>query len=206
MSEPAGLDSYICTMKRTTELILFCLCAVAGIRGFGQTAKYDSTLSVGNVGYHVSCNNKNGDQNEVFIRLIGFDHTARGFDFYLRGKVTRSVIDDLNNDGYPDLILQINSGTNGEFGSIYAFCSEKNKSVIPFSLPDVILDGKLSGGYKGHDTFSLLEGSLMQKFPIYKPGDDPDKPTGGSRVIRYQVISNERGGLKFKVENSYEIK
>ena len=171
-----------------------------------QFKKFDSTLSMGRVGYRVSCNNKSEDRNEVIIKLYGFDKDARGMDFYLRGKLKGAIIDDLNNDNYPDLILFVNSGPEMEFGSVYAIVSKENKSLIPFTLKDVMLDGKLSPGYKGYDSFSMMEGTLMQKFPIYKPGDEKDKPTGGSRVVQYQVVNDDAGGLKFQVLRSYDVK
>jgi len=166
-----------------------------------QIKKFDSTLVNGKVGYRVSTNNKNSTDNEVQVKLIGFDKSSRGFDFFVRGRVVKA---ELDNDGFSDLLIYVYSGKDGEFGSVYAFTSEENKTVAAFALPDVLLDGKLKTGYKGHDQFSLMEGTLMQKFPLYKPGDEADKPTGGNRVIQYQVAKGEDGRLKFKVLRSYD--
>jgi hypothetical protein len=98
------------------------------------------------------------------------------------------------------------TGPNSQFGTVYAFVSDENKNVIPFSLPDVLLDGKISDGYKGHDEFSLLEGTLMQKFPIYKATDSLDKPTGGRRVVLYKVTGSQNEGYRFKMIRFYDIK
>ncbi|HMH32101.1 MAG TPA: hypothetical protein VK543_03675 [Puia sp.] len=171
-----------------------------------QVRKFDSTLINGKVGYRVSTNNKNIIDNEVQVKLIGFDKSSHGFDFFIRGKVVKAELEDLNNDGFTDLLIYVYSGKDGEFGNVYAFASEENKTVSAFSLPDVMLDGKLKTGYKGHDEFSLMEGTLMQKFPLYKPGDEADKPTGGSRVVQYQAAKGEDGRLKFKVLRSYDVK
>ena len=62
-----------------------------------------------------------------------------------------------------------------------AFISDGNKSLTPCVLPDAMMDGKVNAGYKGHDEFSRMQGYLLQKFPIYQPGDDKEKPTGGTR-------------------------
>ena len=171
-----------------------------------QAQKFDSTLKIGRVGYRIISSNKNIEQNEVHIKPIGFQSTARDINFFVKGRINQSEIDDLNNDGFPDLILYIYSGADEAYGTVYAFASNENKSLTPFVLPDVLLDGKLSDGYKGHDQFSLLEGSLMQKFPVYKPGDDKNKPTGGNRVVVYQVVHGENGGLIFKVQKFYDLK
>src|SRR5258706_8425504 len=148
--------------------------------------KIDTTLKTGKVGYRVDCKNKNIDQNQLTIRPVGFESGAREMSFGIRGRVAKAEIDDLNNDGFPDLILYIYSDSNSVFGTVYAFLSEANKSITPCALPDVMLDGKINTGYKGHDQFSLMESYLLQKFPIYKTGDEKDKPTGGIRSLLYQ--------------------
>jgi hypothetical protein len=170
-----------------------------------QSKKYDSTLRMGKVGFGLFCNNRDPDQNELDIKLIGFQgqHDAR---FYVKGRVRMAEIDDLNNDGYPDIVLYSYSGDDGVYGNVLAFSSQENKSLVPFTLPDIMLDGKLNEGYKGHDEFSLMEGTLLQKFPVYKPGDDKDHPTGGRRFVQYQVVHAENGGFKFKVLRTYEVK
>ena len=167
--------------------------------------KVDTTLKIGKAGYRVDCRNKSTDQNELTISPIGFDSEARKLDFMIRGRVARAEIDDLNNDGFPDLVLYIYSDSNAAIGTVYAFLSEGNKSVTPCALPDIMLNGKVNKGYKGHDQFSLMESYLQQKFPIYKAGDDKDKPTGGTRVILYQLARNEEGsGFKFNMIRTYD--
>ncbi|HEX9508982.1 MAG TPA: hypothetical protein VF939_00770 [Puia sp.] len=126
--------------------------------------------------------------------------------FGIRGRVAKAEIDDLNNDGFPDLVLYIYSDSNAVFGTVYAFLSEANKSINPCALPDVMLDGKVNTGYKGHDQFSLMESYLLQKFPIYKAGDDKDKPTGGTRAILYQLGRDADGKFKFNIVRFYDTR
>ena len=171
-----------------------------------QFRKMDSTLKMGKVGYKIYCNNKSTEKNDLNIKPVGFDKDAREMTFPIRGRVKKAEIDDLNNDGFPDMVVYIFSGTNGEMGTVYAFASDQNKSYIPFALPDVVLDGKLKDGYKGHDEFTLLEGKLMQEFPIFKDGDKNDKPSGGKRVVIYDVTGSTEAGFKFKVQRTYDIK
>jgi len=170
-----------------------------------QYKRFDSTFKMGRTGYRIVCNNKN-EENTLSVKLIGFENTARDQNYAIKGRVIKGEIDDLNSDGFPDLVLYMATGPDGIYGQVFGFASEQNKSIIPFALPDVMLDGKLNQGYKGHDEFQLLEGVLMQKFPIYKPDDEKDKPTGGSRVIMYQMVATEGGGFKFKMTKSYELK
>jgi hypothetical protein len=166
--------------------------------------RIDSTLKNGKTGYHVQCKNKNVDQNELSVRPIGFESGARDANFIIRGRVIRAQMDDFNNDGYPDLAVFICSDSSALYGTVFAFISEANKSISICALPDVQLNGKISMGYKGHDEFSLMEGYLLQKFPIYKPGDNKDSPSGGVRSILYQIGKNEEGGFKFNLVRSYD--
>lgn len=174
------------------------------VNGQVSFSKIDSTLKIGKAGYRVDCKNKNAIQNLLSIKPIGFDNEAKEMSFMIRGRVARAEIDDLNNDGFPDLVLYLYTDTSGIFGTVYAFISEGNKSITPCELPDIMLNGKVNTGYKGHDQFSLLESYLQQKFPIYKTGDDKDKPSGGTRVILYQMGRNDSGGYKFNMVRFYD--
>jgi hypothetical protein len=167
-------------------------------------AKFDSTLKFGKTGYRVDCKNKNYDENQLTVRPIGFEGGAREVSFMIRGRVAKAEIDDLNSDGYPDLVVYIFNDSNAIFGTVFAFISEANKSISPLVLPDPMMDGKINEGYKGHDQFSLMQGYLMEKFPIYKAGDDKDKPTGGTRVLLYQLAKKEGGGYKFDQVRHYD--
>jgi len=80
-----------------------------------------------------------------------------------------------------------------------------NKSFEPIYFPDIYLDSKIREGYKGHDEFSGLTGTLLRKFPIYLPGDSPDKATGGMRVVQYKAMM-DNGHLSFKVLRWYDVK
>ena len=173
---------------------------------FAQAPRVDTTLKAGKSGYRLICNNKSADKNEMMVKPIGFENTAHPLGYYVKGRVIRADIDDLNNDGYPDMLVYLTSGDHGEFGSVYAFMSVQNKSVMPAMLPDVMLDGKLKDGYKGGDEFQLLEGRLLRKFPLYKADDEKDKPTGGKRVIQYQITGSEEAGFKFVVLRSFDTK
>src|SRR5580698_610354 len=115
-------------MKYQAIFFLWAILFSAAENISAQVMRIDSTLKMGKVGYKVTCNNKSPEQNEIRIKPIGFDNAAREMDFYIKGRVKKTEIDDLNNDGFPDLLVYIFSGANGEFGTVYAFASEENKS------------------------------------------------------------------------------
>jgi hypothetical protein len=166
----------------------------------------DTTLKIGKAGYRVTCRNRSITENPISIRPIGMESDAREMNFPLKGRLYGAQIDDLNSDGYPDLLLYIYTDSNAVFGTVYIFISEANKQISSCFLPDAALDGKINQGYKGHDKFSLLEGTLLQQFPVYNPGDDKDKPTGGSRVLLYQLAKGEGGRYKLNRIRFYDTK
>jgi hypothetical protein len=168
--------------------------------------KIDSTLKIGKAGYRVDCRNKSVTQNPLSVKPVGFESGARDVSFTLKGRVASAQVDDLNRDGYPDLVLFIYSDSNASSGTVYGFISEANKEIIPCVLPDASMNPKISTGYKGHDQFTLMEGTLLQRFPIYNKDDNKDKPTGGNRVVLYQLAKGERGSYKFNLIKSYDTK
>src|SRR5579863_2838016 len=149
--------------------VALCLSSLSIVNA--QFSKIDSTMKIGKAGFHFSCYNRNPDRNEIKVKPIGFDNEAREMNFYIKGRVKKTEIDDLNNDGFPDLVVYVFSNDSITMGNVLVFASQENKSFSPISLPDVLLDGKLKDGYKGNDEYTLLEGLLMRQFPIYKPGD-----------------------------------
>ena len=193
-------------MKYRIILFFSSLLFFIGVNAQVVVEKIDTTLKIGKAGYRVDCKNRKFDRNELTVRPVGFESGAREMDFFINGRVASAQIDDLNSDGFPDLVLFIYNDSNAVYETVYAFLSEANKSISPAVLPDVMLDGKVNTGYKGHDQFSLMEGFLLQKFPIYKPTDEKDKPTGGMRVLLYKLAKNESGGFKFDRVRTYDTK
>lgn len=191
-------------MNRKLILLLAGVFCLRAVRAQIEFEKIDTTMKVGKTGYRINCRNKEVGENQMSIRPIGFESPAnQGMNFPVRGRISKAMVDDLNGDGVADLILFIYTDSAAIHGTVLAFISDGTKSIVPAGLPDVALDGKLNGGYKGHDQFSMLEGTLLQRFPIYKPGDK-DAPTGGNRVIQYQLSKVEGGGYKFAEMRSYD--
>lgn len=190
------------------QWILLLTALLPGISANAQVIfqKIDTTVKIGKVGYRVSCKNRKYDENQLEVRPVGFENEAREMNFMLRGRVAKAEIDDLNGDGYPDLVLYVYMDSSAIFGSVYAFVSKANKSFSGCVMPDPMMDGKINEGYKGHDQFSLMEGYLLDKFPIYKTGDDKDKPSGGMRVVLYQLVPDEGDRFKFQKVRNYDTK
>ena len=168
---------------------------------FAQVRKIDTTATISNAGFRVTCSNKNDTENQVNISPKGFKD-VRDFTFPVRGRLRKILVEDVNADGYPDLVLCIYGGATGNMGSVICIASKGNSELQPVRSFDIYSDAKVSEGYKGFDEFSVMVGTLTQTFPVYKTGDT-NTPTGGKRVVQYKLTTGENGGLSFKILRSY---
>lgn len=110
----------------------------------------------------------------------------------LIGRVSSAEVEDLNSDGQPELMVFVQSGGSGSYGSVQAW-SASNRRLEPIILPE--LTGKLGQGYMGHDRFAMVETNLVRRFPIYRPADSNAKATGGTREIVYKLVAGDVGWL-----------
>lgn len=194
---------------------LFCVLAFIGgtitvsaqKKGKEKEQRFDTTMKVGKAGYRVICRNKNPDKNTVTISPIGFDKDSRDFSFDVNGRVTKAEVDDLNRDGFPDLVFYYFNNDSLPKGNVVGISSEKNESVAPIEFPDIYNDPKLRVGYKGGDEYFLMEGYLIRRFPVYPTPGTPASTEPGTliRQIQYSVVAGERGGHSFKPLRSYEF-
>jgi hypothetical protein len=175
-----------------------------------QYRKIDTTMKVGKAGYRVYCNNKNPEKNNLSITPQGFEAGSREVALEIKGRVLGTETDDLNNDGFPDLVMWVYSSDPNNYGKVFGIYSDQNKGIRPIIFPDIMDDQKLKIGYKGHDEFTLVEGNLMRRFPVYQnvdsAGTSISVPSGMIRQIQYRVVPTEQEGFKFKVLRSFEFK
>jgi hypothetical protein len=190
-------------MKLNLFSICFFACCFSAAAGNAQTKKFDTTVKMGDKGYHIVCNNKNADKNEVTLSPVNLKFEGTNPSFLVYGKVTKAIADDFNDDGQPDVVICVYSGDSAAIGTVVGISYNADKSFAPIFFPDIYIDAKNKEGYKGHDVFSDLTGTLLRKFPIYLPGDIAGKPTGGVRTIQYKAM-RENGHLTFKVLRSYD--
>jgi hypothetical protein len=185
-------------------LLLFIGIMTLGTAVNAQFKKIDTTMKIGKAGYKVLCNNKSETKNTVSITPIGFQNSARDVMFEIKGRILKAEVDDLNNDVFPDLVLYVYEPGDKGKGSVVGISSVNNENFAPISFPDIVNDPKLRNGYAGFDSYLLMEGTLMRRFPVYTSDSTGSKPTGMMRQIQYKVIKDEKEGLKFRPARSYE--
>ena len=184
-------------MKLNMKKCLFFGLLFLSTQAFGQKPiKYDSTLKIGKAGFRIMCLNKSADENSLTIKPIGFSNQAREANLLLKGKVASAEVDDLNNDGFPDLIIYVIDKSDRI--NVFSLTSKNNERMELILFPDITNDMQLSKGYRGKDDFKLVEGILFRKFPIYDLDTNIKIPTNKVRQIMYRVVAEDDGYLKFK--------
>jgi hypothetical protein len=171
---------------------------------FGQGwTKYDSTMKIGKTGYRISCLNRTPEKNVLNIRPIGFKSESREASIELKARVFAAEIDDLNNDGFPDIIIFIEDAAGKK--SIFPICSQDNERIAPIYFPDIMDDMELSKGYRGKDEYKLVEGVLFRKFPVFPTDTAIKEPTNKIRQLMYRVVQGERDSWKFKMFKQFDL-
>ena len=174
------------------------------IYGNGQKfAKYDSTLKIGKAGYRINCLNRLPDLNNLNVRPIGFKTEAREVNLELKGRVVSAEIDDLNNDGFPDIVIYIVDKENRP--NVFSISSKNNERLEPIYFPDISNDIEMRKGYRGQDEFKLVEGILFRKFPVFELDTNIKAPTNKVRQIMYRVVAGDQGYLKFKSFKNFDM-
>ena len=171
-----------------------------------QGRRIDTTMKVGKAGYRINSFNKSTEKNPITIYPVGFESEARDFSFELKGVLMGTEVDDLNKDGFPELLLYVATIDSLNKSSVIAISSQENKSVAPIVFPDILDDPRLRDSYKGADKYMLLEGELMRTYPLFeKDANGVQQPTGKMRRLMYRVAPGEQGTLKFVVARFYDF-
>ncbi|HMZ46241.1 MAG TPA: hypothetical protein PLU36_05510 [Chitinophagaceae bacterium] len=183
--------------------LAFILVLFISLSATSQVNKFDSTMKNGKVGYRVICKNKLNNKNSLRVKLIGFEETKDEIDIDIKGKVVGAEVDDLNKDGYPDLVVYIITDDAKRKGTVFAIASNENKGILPILFPSISENEKLKVGYDGNDQFQLINGVLSHKFAVADSTATKEQYAVARQVL-YNVIKIETA-WKFTVLRSIEI-
>ncbi|OHX63994.1 MliC family protein [Flammeovirga pacifica] len=152
---------------------------------------YTAVESLFDITFFVSANNIKGKQIiEIQTNGLKYDETLKvPFD----GTIVQTYVEDLNLDVSPELII-VGRNDNNE-GVILAYSTNNKKSISQVYFPPINDDKDLSTGYMGNDDFSVVETTLIQRFPYYENG----KTEGKVKQIQYKLKDGE-ASRKFVVD------
>jgi len=151
---------------------------------------FHKVLSLQSISFDVSTTGQGSIQN-LRIQPDGLSIINRELHHEIDGRVLDAEIEDLNADGYPELLVYTQSAGSGSYGNVIAYSVNNGKSVSQVYFPPLSENPEAMKGYMGHDEFTLIEASLARRFPIYKEGDTNAQPTGGIRQIQYTIVDGE---------------
>ncbi len=166
------------------------------------SAGFDKVYKFHNITFHVTCSN-NSSLNILEIRPYGLEIDNSVIKKEIDGTVTGAEIADIDGDGSPEIYVFTHSAGSGTYGDVIAYSANSKKSLSSIYLPPLEDDKKNASGYMGHDEFSIVESSLIRRFPVYSKGDTNNRPTGGTRQLRYKLVAGETSWI-FKMVNSAE--
>jgi hypothetical protein len=127
--------------------------------------------------------------NSLTVTSTGLENDNSPISLEAPGIVTGMEVADINVDGSPELYVYV---FNGSGTTLFAWSANKKKSLSQITLPELGENGK---GYRGGDEFSVVEGILGRRFPIYPENPAETKPTAKLRQVQYRLHPGEAGWL-----------
>jgi hypothetical protein len=130
-----------------------------------------------------------GSQQQLTITTRGGKRSIKPITQTVDGQVVGAEVADLNSNSLPEIYVYVQSAGSGSYGQLVAYSVINSDQLSPIELQE--LTGVAAKGYQGHDEFSIVEGCLVRRFPIYKSSDSNAKASGGLRQICYKLKNGE---------------
>ena len=153
---------------------------------------FDRTLALQGISFRVRTAN-DSSINTLEIVPSGLEIDNSTITQKIDGQVTGAEVADLDADGSPEIYVYVNSAGSGSYGSLVAYAANRRKSLSQIHLPPVTDNKQAARGYMGHDEFAVVEGTFVQRFPIYGDGDVNARPSGRTRQLQYKLRRGEAG-------------
>jgi len=159
-----------------------------------QKSAFKKTLTLQNITFDIRTTGE-GSNSELTIQPKGLEIDNQNIALEIDGEVVNAEIEDLNSDGFPEILIYTISAGSGSYGNVIGYSVNNGKSLSQIYFPDISENKGASSGYMGHDEFAIIETSLARRFPVYKDGDTNNNPTGGTRQIEYKLKDGEASRL-----------
>lgn len=107
-------------------------------------------------------------------------------DSQRRGDLVRVWLDDIDDDGAPDVLVHTVDPDPNAYGYLDLFYLENDRYRVR-SFPRLAMDQL--AGFRGRDVFAVREGRIYRSYPVFRPEDPDDRPTGGSREFVFDFAT-----------------
>jgi hypothetical protein len=159
-----------------------------------QKASFQKTLSSQNLSFDITTSGE-GSIRQLSIQPKGLEIDNSKIALEIEGQVVNAEMEDLNGDGFPEILIYTMSAGSGSYGSVIGYSVNNGKSVSQIYFPELSENKEASIGYMGHDEFAIEKPYLVREFPIYKEKDTNVNPTGGTRQVQYKLKDGEASRL-----------
>jgi hypothetical protein len=157
-----------------------------------SAAAFNKEFDLHGVHFVVQATN-NGSMNTLTITPSGLAEVNDVITREIDGTVTNAEVADINADMSPEIYVWVNSAGSGSYATPIGYSANNKKSLSEIYFPPVSDDAVNSKGYMGHDDFAVVEGVIVQRFPLYGEGDSNAKPSGKTRQLQYKLTPGEAG-------------
>ncbi len=164
---------------------------------------FSKTLVLQNIGFDIKTTGKGASQ-QLTIQPFGLKIDNSKITTYVDGTVSGAEIEDLNADGFPEVLIYTVSAGSGSYGNVIGYSVNNGKSVSQIYFPPISENKEASKGYMGHDEFTIVENSLVQRFKTYNTVNANSTPSGNIRQIQYKLKDGE-ASRKFMAVNITEF-
>lgn len=156
--------------------------------GTARASVFNRTLTQQGVTVHIQASDE-GSQQQLTIRIEGTRRPIATIRQSVTGHVSGAQIADLIGNGQPEIYVFVQGAGSGRYGDLLAYAINNGMSVSPIALQE--LSGSMAEGYRGHDSFAVVEGCVVRRFPIYRVTDNLVQATGRERQICYKPSAGE---------------
>lgn len=170
-----------------TSAAMLLSAALAG-KALAGSGAFNKMLSLQGYSFQVKTTGE-GSQQQLTITSRGGKKLIKPITQTVNGTVIGAEVADLNSNSLPEIYVYVQSAGSGSYGELVAYSVINSDQLSPIYMQE--LTGAPAKGYQGHDEFSVVEGCLVRRFPIYKPSDSNAKATGGLRQICYKLHNGE---------------
>lgn len=153
-----------------------------------------TTLALQGIRFSLASANQ-GSLNTLLVTPAGLTIDNRPQRQDIDGTVSSAELADLDGDGSPELYVGTTSAGSSSAGSLLGWAVNKRKSLSGVFLPALDPASPPAQGHQGHDSFQVEGRHLVQRFPVYKPGDANASPSGGVRSLYHRLVPGEAGWL-----------
>lgn len=149
---------------------------------------FDQELELQGISFDV----KATEQNPFTILSIetkGLEIDSTPVIHKIDGGYIKSEIEDLNSDGWPELLVYFNTYGMEMKASLIGYSVNNGKSISRISIPEMSEEASI--GFQGQDEFAIVETSLIRRFPVFKLEDGNWVSSGKMRQIQYKLRNGE---------------